>query len=95
MPEPTIHSIHSSATSSAHGNAAGGSVTLAMPGRCARVWCTTSSRTSRRYSSEGRPASFSRRFSRRIRVVSAAPIDTFSRSLCSGAQAGSMPNAWQ
>jgi len=28
-------------------------------------------------------------------VVSAAPIETFSRSLCSGAQAGSIPKARQ
>ena len=41
------------------------------------------------------PARRSRRFSRRSSSVSAAPIETFSRSLSSGAQAGSMPNAWQ
>ena len=42
----------------------------------------------------GQPgAACSRRLSLRSRKVSAAPIETFSRSLCSGAQAGSMPNA--
>ena len=96
IPEPRTHSIHSSVTSSAHGERRRRQRHLGHVGAL-RPW---SGAPRARGSAGGTPPRAARpgaaaRLSRRSTCVSAAPIETFSRSLSSGAQAGSMPNAVQ
>ncbi len=65
------------------------------PSRVARFWCTSISRTRVWWWCSVRPFCPRRRLSRRIRAVSAIPIEGLIRSLSFGAHAGSIPNTVQ